>query len=108
MVAFPAAESFPTVLPVSSRGAFGVQQVISDLERRPKVAAICGQQMALGHRDAPENGAGFSAELDQPAGLERLQPGDLLRVERLAPSVAMSIIWPPTIPRAPTAAPKRH
>ena len=105
MVALPDAASLPAVLPVSSVGALGVEQVVGDLERGPEVAPIGRELMALRERRAAQDRAGLGAVLDQAPGFQRLQARDLGGASRLAPSASMSIIWPPAMPRAPEAAP---
>src|SRR5262245_43112513 len=58
------------------RAAFGVQEVVGNLEGKPEGARVGSQGLALGRRGPPQDRAGVNRELDQRTRLQGLNPAN--------------------------------
>ena len=59
------------------RVAFGIEQVVGDLEGKPQVIAIGLEGCTFSGARAPQDGARFHSVCDQRSGFHRLQPADV-------------------------------
>ena len=81
IVALPAAASLPAVLPISSVGALGIEDIVGDLEGGAEIPAEGRDIVTLLRLRAAEDRPGLRAVLDEAPGFQCLESGDLGRGE---------------------------